>query len=185
MANIIFSGSNRKPWNAYVGDASDWHKLVSGQITATPYGGLTVATVDGIVQEDSRMLDWSGGYESQFYWQAKAPADLSALVANEGALMMTFKVDKHPKGIVTQRMDCGWPCSGSIDMTEFFRSVPEGQWSNVGISLSCFAKVGVDLKKVTSPLVLVSKEAFTITINDARVVPNASEKSLINCNLAS
>lgn len=99
--------------------------------------------------------------------------------------MMTFKVDKHPKGIVTQRMDCGWPCSGSIDMTEFFRSVPEGQWSNVGISLSCFAKVGVDLKNVTSPLVLVSKEAFTITINDARVVPNASEKSLINCNLAS
>ena len=185
VANIIFSGSNRKPWNAYVGDASDWHKLVSGQITATPYGGLTVATVDGIVQEDSRMLDWSGGYESQFYWQAQAPADLSALVANEGALMMTFKVDKHPKGIVTQRMDCGWPCSGSIDMTEFFRSVPEGQWSNVGISLSCFAKVGVDLKKVTSPLVLVSKEAFTITINDARVVPNASEKSLINCNLAS
>ena len=185
VANIIFSGSNRKPWNAYVGDASDWHTLVSGQITATPYGGLTVATVDGIVQEDSRMLDWSGGYESQFYWQAQAPADLSALVANEGALMMTFKVDKHPEGIVTQRMDCGWPCSGSIDMTEFFRSVPEGQWSNVGISLSCFAKVGVDLKKVTSPLVLVSKEAFTITINDARVVPNASEKSLINCNLAS
>ena len=30
VANIIFSGSNRKPWNAYVGDASDWHKTGVG-----------------------------------------------------------------------------------------------------------------------------------------------------------
>ena len=184
-ANIIFSGSNRDPWRAYVGDSSDWHKIVSGQSMATPYGALTVTTVDGIVQEDSRMLNWTGGYESQFYWQAQAPSDLSQLAVNGGALMMTFKVDKHPEGTVTQRMDCGWPCSGSIEMTDFFNSVPEGQWSTVGISLDCFSKVGVDLKKVTSPLVLVSKDPFGITFNDVRVVPNAPEKSLIKCDRAS
>ena len=184
-ANIIFSGSNRDPWRAYVGDSSDWHKIVSGQSMATPYGALTVTTVDGIVQEDSRMLNWTGGYESQFYWQAQAPSDLSQLAVNDGALMMTFKVDKHPEGTVTQRMDCGWPCSGSIEMTDFFNSVPEGQWSTVGISLECFSKVGVDLEKVTSPLVLVSKDPFGITLNDVRVVPNAPEKSLIKCDRAS
>ena len=184
-ANIIFSGSNRDPWRAYVGDSSDWHKIVSGQSMATPYGALTVTTVDGIVQEDSRMLNWTGGYESQFYWQAQAPSDLSQLAVNGGALMMTFKVDKYPEGTVTQRMDCGWPCSGSIQMTDFFNSVPEGQWSTVGISLDCFSKVGVDLKKVTSPLVLVSKDPFGITFNDVRVVPNAPEKSLIKCDRAS
>ena len=184
-ANIIFSGSNRDPWRAYVGDSSDWHKIVSGQSMATPYGALTVTTVDGIVQEDSRMLNWTGGYESQFYWQAQAPSDLSQLAVNGGALMMTFKVDKYPEGTVTQRMDCGWPCSGSIEMTDFFNSVPEGQWSTVGISLDCFSKVGVDLKKVTSPLVLVSKDPFGITFNDVRVVPNAPEKSLIKCDRAS
>ena len=184
-ANIIFSGSNRDPWRAYVGDSSDWHKIVSGQSMATPYGALTVTTVDGIVQEDSRMLNWTGGYESQFYWQAQAPSDLSQLAVNGGALMMTFKVDKYPEGTVTQRMDCGWPCSGSIEMTDFFNSVPEGQWSTVGISLECFSKVGVDLKKVTSPLVLVSKDPFGITFNDVRVVPNAPEKSLIKCDRAS
>ena len=184
-ANIIFSGSNRDPWRAYVGDSSDWHKIVSGQSMATPYGALTVTTVDGIVQEDSRMLNWTGGSESQFYWQAQAPSDLSQLAVNGGALMMTFKVDKYPEGTVTQRMDCGWPCSGSIEMTDFFNSVPEGQWSTVGISLDCFSKVGVDLKKVTSPLVLVSKDPFGITFNDVRVVPNAPEKSLIKCDRAS
>ncbi len=184
-ANIIFSGSNRDPWTAYVGDSSDWHKVVSGQSTATPYGALTVTTVDGIVQEDSRMLSWTGGHESQFYWQAQAPSDLSQLAVNNGALMMTFKVDKHPVGTITQRMDCGWPCSGSIGMTDFFSSIPEGQWSTVGISLECFSKVGVDLNKVTSPLVLVSKEPFVITFNDVRVVPNAPEKSLINCDSSS
>mmetsp|Transcript_31512 Transcript_31512/g.38290 ORF Transcript_31512/g.38290 Transcript_31512/m.38290 type:complete len:817 (+) Transcript_31512:319-2769(+) len=183
-SNIIFSGSNRDPWSAYVGDSSDWRRTVSGQSTATPYGALTVTTVDGIVQEDSRMLNWTGGYESQFYWQAQAPSDLSQLAANGGALMMTFKIDKHPEGTVTQRMDCGWPCSGSIEMTDFFNSVPEGQWSTVGISLERFSKLGVDLKKVTSPLLLITKDPFAITFNDVRVVPNAPEKSLIKCDRA-
>jgi beta-glucosidase len=79
-ANIIFSGSNRDPWNAYVGDSSDWHKTVSGQTTTTAYSALTVTTVDGIVQEDSRMLNWTGGYESQFYWPCISTSNLTNLL---------------------------------------------------------------------------------------------------------
>ena len=95
---------------------------------------------------------------------------------------MEFQVDQYPMGAVTQRMDCGWPCSGAIDMTEFFKSVPEGQLSRVGISLQCFDKLGVDLSKVTSPLVLVSEEAFVLTIRDVRIVPDASQESMISCS---
>ena len=181
-ANIIFSGSSQEPWLAYVGDASDWHRQISGTQGSSPQGGLSVVTVDGLVQEDSRKLTWTGGHESQFYWQAASPADLTDLKSKNGALMMEFKVDQHPMGVVTQRMDCGWPCSGAIDMTEFFKSVPEGQLSRVGISLQCFDKLGVDLSKVTSPLVLVSEEAFVLTIRDVRIVPDASQESMISCS---
>ena len=181
-ANIIFSGSSQEPWLAYVGDASDWHRQISGTQGSSPQGGLSVVTVDGLVQEDSRKLTWTGGHESQFYWQAASPADLTDLKSKNGALMMEFKVDQHPMGVVTQRMDCGWPCSGSIDMTEFFKSVPEGQLSRIGISLQCFDKLGVDLSKVTSPMVLVSEEPFVLTIRDVRIVPDASQESMISCS---
>jgi beta-glucosidase len=181
-ANIIFSGSSQEPWLAYVGDASDWHRQISGTQGSSPQGGLSVVTVDGLVQEDSRKLTWTGGHESQFYWQAASPADLTDLKSKNGALMMEFKVDQHPMGVVTQRMDCGWPCSGAIDMTEFFKSVPEGQLSRIGISLQCFDKLGVDLSKVTSPMVLVSDELFVLTIRDVRIVPDASQESMISCS---
>jgi beta-glucosidase len=181
-ANIIFSGSSQEPWLAYVGDASDWHRQISGTQGSSPQGGLSVVTVDGLVQEDSRKLTWTGGHESQFYWQAASPADLTDLKSKNGALMMEFKVDQHPMGVVTQRMDCGWPCSGAIDMTEFFKSVPEGQLSRIGISLQCFDKLGVDLSKVTSPMVLVSEELFVLTIRDVRIVPDASQESMISCS---
>jgi beta-glucosidase len=181
-ANIIFSGSSQEPWLAYVGDASDWHRQISGTQGSSPQGGLSVVTVDGLVQEDSRKLTWTGGHESQFYWQAESPADLTNLKSRNGALMMEFNVDQYPMGVVTQRMDCGWPCSGAIDMTEFFKSVPEGQLSRVGISLQCFDKLGVDLSKVTSPLVLVSEEPFVVTIRDVRIVPDASQESMISCS---
>lgn len=180
--NVIFSGSSRDPWKAYVGDASDWQKLVTGKSSSTAYGALTVMTVDGEVQEDSRSLVWSGEKESQFYWQSAVPADLSTLAGENGALMMELRVDKHPIGRVDQRMDCGWPCSGSLDMSAFFRSLPEGQWARVGISLRCFNKVGVNLTKVATPFVLVSSEAFAVTLRDVRVVANAPKTSLISCS---
>jgi beta-glucosidase len=181
-ANIIFSGSTQEPWIAYVGDDSDWQREISGTQGSSAQGGLTVTTVDVLVQEDSRKLSWTGGHESQFYWQAGSPADLTDLATRNGALMLEFRVDKQPLGKVTQRMDCGWPCSGEIDVTEFFKSVPEGQLSRVGISLRCFQEVGVDLSTVTSPLVLSSTEPFVVTIRDVRVVPEADPEAMISCS---
>ncbi|MDA8664107.1 putative glycoside hydrolase [Porticoccaceae bacterium] len=182
VADVIFRGSTQKPWKAYLGDVSDWHRSVTGDSTTTAHGALTITTVDGIVQQDSRQLSWSGDYESQFYWQGDAPADLTALEKQGGAVMMKFRVDQYPQGSVTQRMDCGWPCTGQIEMKEFFKSVPLGQWSRVGISLNCFSTIGVDLKTVTSPFVLTAKDPFQITFSDVRVVSDAPSEAIIGCN---
>ena len=53
------------------------------------------------------------------------------------------------------------------------------QSSKIGLSLSCFKKMGVDLKKITSPLVLVSKDEFSITFSDVRVVVDPLEENTI------
>ncbi len=181
VESVVFSGSTREPWRTFVGDAGNWQKLVSGKKTSSNYGKLTVTTVDGAVQEDSRLIEWAGGNESQFYWQADSLVDLTSLRDEGAAMVMIFKVDKHPKGKVTMRMDCGWPCRGEMNLTRIFRAIPEGRPVRLGIPLSCFEKVGVDLTRVTSPFVLVSGKPFALTISDVRITSEISEKSLIGC----
>ena len=180
-ARVVFSGSARPPFKTYVGDSSNWQKLVQGNKSSTAFGDLTVTTVDGAVQEDSRLVEWKGGRESQFYFQSEAGVDLSKLRDEDAALVMIIKVDKKPKGAVTLRMDCGWPCSGGLNLTRIFRAIPENQPVRLGVKLSCFEKVGVNLKKVNSPFVLVSSKEFALTIADIRVTKDISEKSLIGC----
>ena len=83
---------------------------------------------------------------------------------------------------VVKRLDFGCRGIRVLDMTAFFRSLPEGEWTRRGISLSCFRKLGVNLAKVTTPLVLISTEPFAVTFRDARVIANASDDSLISCS---
>lgn len=179
---LVFSGTTRSPWKAYVGDASNWRKMVSGKSTSASYGNLTVTTVDGAVQEDSRRVEWGSGHESQFYWQTDNSVNFSDLPGELPALMMTFMVDKHPEGRVTLRMDCEWPCRGELPITRLLRAQPEGKLTKMGISLACFTKFGVDLRKVNSPLVLVASEPFAITFRDVRVVGNAPSPYVVKCN---
>ena len=180
-ARVVFSGSARPPFKTYVGDSSNWQKLVQGNKSASAFGDLTVTTVDGTVQEDSRLVEWKGGRESQFYFQSEAGIDLSNLRDEDAALVMIVKIDKKPKGAVTLRMDCGWPCSGGLNITRILRAIPEGQPVRLGVKLSCFEKVGVNLRKVNSPFVLVSSKEFALTIADVRVTKDISEKSLVGC----
>jgi beta-glucosidase len=180
---VVFSGSNRAPFQSYVGDSSDWGRLVEGTVTKSAFGDLSVTTVDGVVQEDSRLVKWSGRRQSQFFWQAEDALSLSEMSDKNGAVMVEFKVDKRPKGKVIQRMDCGWPCHGSQDVTKMFRSVPEGEWVTRGISLKCFKAVGADLDKVTTPFLLATSKSFALTIKDVRIVPNAPADLVEYCDL--
>ena len=182
-SQVVFSGSNRAPFQSFVGDSSDWSRLVEGTSTKSAFGDLSVTTVDGVVQEDSRLVRWSGRRESQFFWHADEAISLSDMSDKNGAVMVEFKVDKRPRGKVVQRMDCGWPCHGSRDVTKMFRSVPEGEWVTRGISLKCFEAKGVDLEKVTTPFLLTTDRSFALTIKDVRIVPDAPVDQIEYCDL--
>jgi len=181
-ARIVFNGSTRPPFKTFVGDSSNWAKPVSGNKTVTAFGDLSVTTVDGAVQEDSRLLEWSGGRESLFYWQSEVSVDLSALREEGASLAMEFVVNKHPDGAVTLRMDCGWPCSGSLDLTRFVSAVPIGQQVRMGIALDCFDAIGVDLSRVDTPLALSSSAEFSMTISDLRITSEIAEVMVMSCS---
>ncbi|MGB1157803.1 MAG: glycoside hydrolase family 3 N-terminal domain-containing protein [Porticoccaceae bacterium] len=179
---VVFSGTTRPPWKSYVGDSGNWRKLANGKSTLTTHGSLKVSKVDGAVQEDSRHVEWTAGEESQFYWQTDQPVDLQSINGENPALMMIFSVDKHPKGRVTMRMDCVWPCRGELNFTRIFRAQPEGKLIKLGVGLDCFRKAGVDLRKVSSPLVIATADEFSVTYRDVRIVSDASSKHTLNCS---
>jgi beta-glucosidase len=182
VARVIFNGSAKPPYKTFIGDSSNWQKLVEGHKSSSAFGDLTVTTVDGAVQEDSRLVEWKKGRESQFYWQSETSMDFSALREEDASLVLEFTVNKHPQGAVTLRMDCGWPCTGGLDFTSFLRKIPEGQAVRMGVNLSCFENVGVNLSRVNSPFVLVSSDVFAITLSDALVTSDISQKSTISCD---
>jgi beta-glucosidase len=103
------------------------------------------------------------------------------LAEKGGALSMVIRIDKKPKKTVDLKMDCGYPCAGSLDMTKLFKTVPEGQWFRISLKLSCFADAGANLGNILAPLVVATKGSFKMSFSDVRLLVNAPEESLVDC----
>ena len=181
VGEVIFAGSSRGAWTMLAGDEDSWRQEIKGRSFVSKKQGLNVSVVNGMVQEDSRRVEWSGEHQSQFYWRSIQAMDMTALEKQNKALIMTYRVDSHPQGPITQRMDCTWPCAGAQDVTELFTRATIGEWNKTAINLSCFAEAGADLSRINIPFLLTGSDAFAITIKDIRIDdPEPSE--LIDCN---
>jgi len=180
VGEVIFAGSSRGAWTMLAGDEDSWRQEIKGRSFVSKKQGLNVSVVNGMVQEDSRLVEWTGKHQSQFYWRSIQAMDMTALEKQNKALIMTYRVDSHPQGSVTQRMDCTWPCAGAQDVTELFAKATLGQWNKTAINLSCFAEAGADLSRINIPFLLTGSDAFAITIKDVRI-DDAESTELIDC----
>lgn len=175
---IVFDGRTRPPWNQFIGDGSDWAQELTGISSTSSFGDLMVSVVDGKIQGDSRYAEWRGERWSQFYWQSEDGMDLTALAERSAAMIMTYRIDKRPEGRVLVRMDCVWPCQGTQDVTELFRTVPEDEWVQSSISLDCFRQAGADLSRINTPFLLFARGAFAITLLDIRIEPMMDNQTM-------
>lgn len=174
---IVFDGRTTPPWSEFIGDGSDWAQELTGISSTSSFGELAVSVVDGKVQGDSRYAEWSGDRWSQLYWQSEDGVDLTALAEHSASMVMTYRIDKRPEGRVLVRMDCVWPCQGSQDVTELFRTAPEDEWVQSSISLDCFKQAGADLSRINTPFLLFARGAFAITLLDIRIEPTITNQT--------
>ena len=180
VGEVIFAGSSRGAWTMLAGDEDSWRQEIKGRSFVSAKQGLNVSVVNGMVQEDSRLVEWTGEHQSQFYWRSIQAMDMTALEKQDKSLIMTYRVDSHPQGPVTQRMDCTWPCAGAQDVTNLFTEATIGEWKKSAIKLSCFAEAGADLSRINIPFLLTGSDAFAITIKDVRI-DNADTSELVDC----
>jgi len=177
----VFDGNNVPPWRLFVGSMSNWSVPVEGPVT-TSYKSkvLTVRVVDNKARDDAYQAEWNGGL-GQVYWQTDTPRDFTELAAQGGALSIMVRIDKKPKKSVDLKMDCGYPCAGTLNMTKLFKAVPEGQWFRMSLKLSCFEEAGANLGHILAPLVVATKGDFTMSFADVRLLVNPPPESLIAC----
>ena len=180
---VVFDGVSQPPWLLYLGSSNNWGVLVQGEET-TSYKSkvITVRKVDNTGTGDAIQAEWNGGL-GQVYWQDYNvdPHDYTELAAQGGALSMVLRVDAAPKKSVDLKMDCGYPCAGTLDMTQLFKSVPPDQWFRVSFKLSCFGEAGANLGNILAPFVIATKGKLTLSIADVRLLKDPPQESVVPC----
>jgi beta-glucosidase len=178
---VIFAANEMTPWQLFLGSSSNWAVPMQGLQTTTHKNDiLTVEWIDNVGKRDAIQATWTSGL-AQIYFQADYTRDYSEIAEKGGALSMVVRVDKAPRKSVDVKMDCGYPCAGTLNMTQLFKSVPTDQWFRVSLKLSCFEEAGANLNAIYAPLVVATKGSFKLSISDVRILENPPPESVIPC----
>jgi beta-glucosidase len=178
---VVFSDSEDSTFWMMLGSSTNWSVPVQGPKT-TSYKSkiVTVTTADYLKRDDAYQVEWKGGL-GQVYWQRNDPIDLTEMADKDAALSMVVRIDKAPKKSVDLKMDCGYPCAGTLSMTRLFQAVPVDQWFRLSFKLSCFKEAGANLTHIAAPLVVATKGSFKMSFGDVRIMTNPPQESLVDC----
>jgi beta-glucosidase len=178
---VVFSGTDITPWQLHLGSSSNWMVwFVPPETTSFKSKVITVRTVDNVATADAVQAEWKGGL-GQVYWQQSEPQDYREMAAQGGALSMVIRIDKKPKKSVEVKMDCGYPCAGSLNMTKLFKAVPQDTWFRISLKLSCFEDAGANLGNILAPLVVATKGDFEMSFSSVELMLQPPQESLIDC----
>lgn len=178
---VVFSDSEDSTFWMMLGSSTNWSVPVQGPKT-TSYKSkiVTVTTADYLKRDDAYQVEWKGGL-GQVYWQRNDPIDLTDMAEKDAALSMVVRIDKAPKKSVDLKMDCGYPCAGTLSMTRLFQAVPVDQWFRLSFKLSCFKEAGANLTHIAAPLVVATKGSFKMSFSDVRIMTDPPQESLVDC----
>jgi len=183
MDLAIFDRDTKAPWSLFLGDASDWSQKITSSSGRSKSGSIKISVKDYQVQEDARQITWKGrkGEKAQVFWQSTDPINLKPLHESDGALSVVMRVDKPLKGDAHIRMDCGWPCSSTINVSSLLGSATLNEWQRVSLPVACFAKRNLDLERVNTPFVLEVEGSLQLSLAEVSVIEKPQKESLIDC----
>ncbi|MEM7330218.1 MAG: glycoside hydrolase family 3 N-terminal domain-containing protein [Pseudomonadota bacterium] len=152
-----------------------WELIRYGSpVTALPFesAGLIVSAYDRSAQEDALKIAFKTG-EENFEIASSYPVDLSR--ESNGAMELSFAAQAIEGGTeIRVGMGCdGESCERDLPVTL------TSEWSEIRISLSCFADAGVDMATIKKALVIHADAGQTIAIAD--VVLAEDQDAAANC----
>lgn len=178
---VVFSSTGETPWQLYLGSSSNWMVWFEApETTSFKSKVVTVRTIDNVGTADAIQAEWKGGL-GQVYWQQSEPQDYKELAEQGGALSMVIRIDKKPRKSVDIKMDCGYPCGGSLNMTKLFKAVPKDTWFRISLKISCFEDAGANISNILSPFVVATSGSFKMSISEVHLLAEPPPESLIDC----
>ncbi|WP_353653368.1 glycoside hydrolase family 3 C-terminal domain-containing protein [Blastomonas sp. UPD001] len=143
-----------------------------GALSTNPGPDLIEArAADRIAQEDSVRLRWTGAGPAVAAIVMGEAEDLSRQANGELALEIELRVDTPPTADVSLVMGCGAQCAGGFPLAPMLTAAAKtGKWTRIAVPLSCFAKAGVDMTRVDTPLSLATSGKLEIVMSSARIV---------------
>ena len=179
----VFDKGVRDPWTLYIGDDFDWSVRVGPRGAVSSGGELNLSVVDREVQEDARRVEFTvtGKYLSQVYFQFEDPVNMRPLEVAGGALSFDIRLLKKPTEQVLLRMDCGYPCSGQIDITSILSEAALSDWQKLAFPMECFAQLGVDSSKVNTPFLLATTGELAFEISEVVLAETPDGADVMSC----
>lgn len=143
-------------------------------VTALPFesAGLIVSAYDRAAQEDSLKVEFKTG-EENFLIASSYPVDLSR--ETNGAMELTFMARSIAgDGSIEVGMGC------DVEECDAFITATIAQdWTEVRISLSCFADAGISMDMVKRALIISGSAGQTIGVSDVRL--KEDQDAAANC----
>jgi beta-glucosidase len=152
-----------------IGSPANWRMPIGDDpnaIVTTVDGVVEARTTQVNVQQDARRIRFAGN--GQFSLDSLARKDYEGYLAARAALVFDVVVEQTPAGAVQVRVDCGFPCSGEVDVTKALAALPLNTRGAIRIPLQCLADRGVDFSAVDTPFAVQTLQAFTASFANIR-----------------
>jgi beta-glucosidase len=169
QSDVFFSaGRAGEGWHWSVSEGGDVLDLPQG-VGSSRSSWLQLATADKSAQEDARVLRFRGAGPARAALTGTAPIDLTRQANGALTLSMDVAVDEPPSAAVNLLLECAGQCRGSVPLTQVLAAAPRGEWRHLKVPLSCFAKSGADMSRVTTPFALATGGALTLRLANIRL----------------
>jgi len=182
---VVFDRTEGALHKLYIGSPPNWALPVGtdvNAVVATSDGDVTVETAQVNVQQDAKKVTWTS--TGQFYAQSiGTQTDYSGYLLADAALAFDVIVGQAPQGNVKVRVDCGYPCTGELDMTSALAALPLNTRSTLKIPLACFAGKGTDFQSVDTPFLVFTDKPLVATFADIRwQIGAAKDADALTCD---
>jgi beta-glucosidase len=175
---VVFSGQAISPYALFLGDEGGWKVPADQPPTSSRAGHVAL---EPNVEGAAPRVTWNGEGLGQVFLSDGAARDLRPFKGAEPALVILMKVHSRPNRSVTLRMGCGYPCAADADVTRLFRWLPMEEWAQVAIDLDCFTDMGLDLERVSTPFLLLTRGRLSVSLADVRLVPGMGDGATVAC----
>ena len=181
----IFDRGSIDPYKALIGGPDNWGgSEVPNDVNAvTSQSTINARTTDVNVQQDGRLVTWTGAGPGQFYLQSPDTADLQSYVNADAALVFDTKVISPPSNDTVISMHCVYPCFAEVPAKKLFSSLPLNTTRTVKIPLSCLDTGALDFSSINTPFLVYTDGPFSAAFANVRWVPGAAKDAdAVKCN---